>query len=89
MMDIFYLDLITVIRFFVDSLNMRFPINICGGISSPIVFLFDVFIYILLKSKTEEVIEVVIKYIKFVKSYCKMSEGYMVIDWGSIILVSN
>ena len=68
---------------------MKLSIDICGGVSAPVVFIFDVFIHILLEANATEVIEVVIRYISFFKVYRKRIGGYIVIDWRSSILVSN
>ena len=56
MVDELYFYLIAVIRWFVNYFYMKFPVYVCRLTSTPVVFGFDVFIYILLETESVEII---------------------------------
>ena len=57
----FRFDLIAMIQWFIYIIYMKIPVDICRGASAQVVCLFDVFICILLKAKSVEVIVVIIR----------------------------
>ena len=78
-MNELYFYLITMVRGFVKYFYTILPVYVGGGVSTPIVFSFDVFICVLLKAESTEVVLIVVRDIVIIEVYCQGCEWYMIV----------
>ena len=79
MMDELYFYLITMVRGFVKYFYTRLPVYVGGGVSTPIVFSFDIFTCVLLKAESTEVVLIVVMDIVIIEVYCQKCEWEMIV----------
>ena len=71
MVDELYFYLIAMVRGFVKNFRMGILVYVCGDVSTPVVFGFDVFICFLLKTESAEMVLIVVRDIVMIEVYCK------------------
>ena len=79
MVDEFYFDLVAVIQWFVYYFYLKLPVYVCRSTSTPDIFGFDVFVCILLKTESTEMILVVVGDIVMIEVNRKWDE------WDAIV----
>ena len=71
MVDELYFYLVAIVREFVKNFYMGLPVYVCGGAITPVIFDFDVFVCVLLKAESAEVVLIVVGDIVMIEVYYK------------------
>ena len=79
MVDEFYIDLVAVIQWFVYYFYLKLPVYVCRNTSTQDIFGFDVFVCILLKTESTEMILVVVGDIVMIEVNRKWGEWDVIV----------
>ena len=89
MVNEFDFYVVAVVRRFFYNFNMGLPVNICWRSSTPVVFGFDVFIYIFLEAESSKLILIVVGDVIVIEVDCKGGERNMIVYWWSGVVISD